>query len=56
MISPDHVWLIPNLSVRIFGIIVSYACQNVQIRKNANPTHTVRFVFSFIAYLLVFTK
>ena len=32
----------PNLSVRILGMMASYACQNAQMRKNANPTNSVR--------------
>ena len=39
--APEMLCDIPNLSVSIFGIIVSYACQKVHIRKNANPTKIV---------------
>ena len=39
---PEAACAMPNLSVRIFGMIVSYACQKVQIRKKANPTKMVR--------------
>ena len=41
MMTPDAVCESPNLSVKIFGISVSYACQNRQIRKKAKPTRTV---------------
>ena len=40
--TPEAACDIPNLSVSILGIIVSYACQNVQIRKKAKPTKIVR--------------
>ena len=42
MMMPEFAWDIPNLSVKIFGIMVSYACQNVQMRKKAKPTRMVR--------------
>ena len=42
MMTPDQVWDIPNLLVRIRGMVLSYACQNAQIRKNAKPTRIVR--------------
>ena len=40
--TPDHVWLMPNLFVRMSGMVLSYACQNAQMRKNAKPTQMVR--------------
>ena len=42
MTTPDQPCCMPNLSVRIFGMMLSYACQNAQMRKNAKPTHIVR--------------
>ena len=42
MITPDSACDMPNLFVRIRGIVLSYACQKAQIRKNARPTNTVR--------------
>ena len=53
MIKPDQTWFIPNLSVRIFGINASYACQNAQMRKNAKPTKKVRLLFSFIFIVFI---
>ena len=42
MMTPDHVWDMPNLLVRIRGMVLSYACQKAQIRKKAKPTRMVR--------------
>ena len=41
MIMPDQVCAMPNLLVRISGTSVSYACQNIEMRKKAKPTHIV---------------
>ena len=41
IITPDQKCDIPNLSIRILGIIASYAVQKRVIRKNASPTKTV---------------
>ena len=40
--TPDQPCAMPNLSVRILGMILSYACQNAQMRKKAKPTQIVR--------------
>ena len=42
MITPDQVWDIPNLLVKITGMVASYACQKALIRKKAKPTRMVR--------------
>ena len=42
MMMPLFAWFMPNLSVSILGIRLSYACQKAQIRKNAKPTSSVR--------------
>ena len=52
MIAPDSVSSRWNVSVSIFGITVSYICQNAQMDKNARPTSTVRLLSSFMACLL----
>ena len=42
MMTPDHACDMPNLFVRISGMVLSYACQKAQIRKKAKPTQMVR--------------
>ena len=42
MMTPDHACDMPNLFVRIRGMVLSYACQKAQIRKKAKPTQMVR--------------
>ena len=42
MMIPDQNWFSPNLSVRILGTMLSYACQNTLMRKKAKPTRMVR--------------
>ena len=38
--TPEDI--MPNLFVRIRGMVLSYACQNAHMRKKAKPTHMVR--------------
>ena len=42
MMTPDHAWDMPNLLVKIMGMVASYACQKAQMRKKAKPTKIVR--------------
>jgi hypothetical protein len=51
IITPDAVCGSPKWLVRIRGTMASYACQNAEIRKKANPTSIVRLTFNFKPFI-----